>query len=555
VPPLHRSPRLLALLALLVHATACDRSPNGPTSFDVVAADGAQSRIAFVSNRDGNNEIYVMNADGSGVTRLTDNPANDTDPTWSPDGSRIAFSSTRAGNYDVYVMNADGSGVTRLTNDQWRDRRPAWCGTRIAFQSDRYIPPFYDIYMMNEDGTGQTRVTLDNASSDEYPAWSPSCDRIAYSYDPDGTAAQILVMNADGSGNHGLVTTPGRNRNPAWLTDGTRIAFASDTGRQGTWDIYVMNADGTQRTRLTEPAFHTYDYATWSPDGTKIAFVVLGTSAIRVMNADGSGMTLLADSASFQRIAWTGLSASPPPPPPPPVPPPPPPPVAWANEPAGFTVLSDEPFNALDENGWWSVQSQTTNGSGLYLAADSGAPSSPSGVLQFTYAVGFEGGSAPGVEFYGPPAPVRETYFAFWWKVSDPWQNHESDINAIADLFPATSAPLYIIFKGSTQTLDVMPQFDNDSRDLTPNVTTTSVTLGTWHLVEWYVKYSSTATSRDGVTRWWVDGVLQGDYRDLQMPDDAGFVEYDLAPTWGGVEGTKTQTDFFRFDHVRISTP
>jgi len=217
--------------------------------------------------------------------------------------------------------------------------------------------------------------------------------------------------------------------------------------------------------------------------------------------------------------------------------------------------MIDEPFNALDENGWWSVQGQTTNGSGLTLAGDLGAPRSPSSVLQFTYAAGFQGGSPPGVEYYGPPAPVRETYFAFWWKPSNPWQNHPSNLNTIADLFPATSGPLYIVFKGSTQTLNVMPEFENDTRDLPPNVTATSVTLGAWHLIEWYVKYSNTATSRDGVTRWWVDGVLQGDYRDLQMPDDAGFIEYDLAPSWGGVDGTKTETDFFRFDHARISTP
>src|SRR5436309_3708853 len=90
------------------------------------------------------------------------------------------------------------------------------------------------------------------------------------------------------------------------------------------------------------------------------------------------------------------------------------------------------------------------------------------------------------------PAPVRETYFAFWWKPSNPWQNHPSNLNTIADLFPATSGPLYIVFKGSTQTLNVMPEFENDTRDLPPNVTATSVTLGAWHLIEWYVKYSST---------------------------------------------------------------
>lgn len=217
--------------------------------------------------------------------------------------------------------------------------------------------------------------------------------------------------------------------------------------------------------------------------------------------------------------------------------------------------MTDEAFNALNENGWYSAQGQTTNGSGLSLAVDSGAPRSPVSVLQFTYAAGYQGGSVPGVEYYVPPAPVRETYFAFWWKPSNPWQNHPSNVNGIADLFPATSGLLYLTFDGSTRTLHVQPEFDSDSRNLAPNVTTTSVTLGAWHLVEWYVKYSTTGSSRDGVARWWVDGVLQGDYRDLQMPGDAGFVEYDISPTWGGTGGTKTENDFFWFDHAHISAP
>lgn len=229
--------------------------------------------------------------------------------------------------------------------------------------------------------------------------------------------------------------------------------------------------------------------------------------------------------------------------------------VAWPHEPAGFVTLTDEPFDALDQNGWFSAQRQTFNGSGLSLTADAGAPLSPSGVLQFKYARGFQGGSEPGVAFYVPPAPVRETYFAFWWKPSNPWQNHETDINTIADLFAETTGVIFIQIDGSNNTVDVVPEFVGDTRILTPNVRATPLVLGAWHKIEWYVKYSTTGISRNGVTRWWLDGVLQGEYTDLQMPPDAGFVEYDFSPTWGGAGGVKTQTDFFWIDHVYISTP
>lgn len=219
---------------------------------------------------------------------------------------------------------------------------------------------------------------------------------------------------------------------------------------------------------------------------------------------------------------------------------------AWPHEPAGFVTLTDQPFNALDENGWYAAQRQTTNGSGLSLG---------SGVLQFKYASGFEGGSEPGIEFYAPPAPVRETFFAFSWKPSDPWQNHPTDVNTIADLFAESTGVIFIQIDGANNTISVMPEFDGDTRNLTPNVRATPLVLGAWHKIEWYVKYSTTGTSRDGVTRWWLDGALQGEYSDLQMPDDAGFVEYAFSPTWGGAGGIKTQTDFFWIAHAYISTP
>ena len=126
------------------------------------AFPGANGKIVFRSDRDGKDEIYVMDADGGGQTRLTDNPASTTtSPTWSPDGTRIAFTSDRGGKSDIYVMDADGGNPTRLTDDPAGDAQPAWSpdGTKIAFSSVRDGLSNEDIFVINPDGTGQRRFT------------------------------------------------------------------------------------------------------------------------------------------------------------------------------------------------------------------------------------------------------------------------------------------------------------------------------------------------------------------------------------------------------------
>jgi TolB protein len=137
-------------------------------------------QIAFVSDRDGNYEIYVMKADGTCQTRLTNDPEDDKYPLWSPDGSKIAFSSDRDGNREIYVMNADGTGQTNLTNDPAWDSQPAWSpdSTKIAFGSER-DGLGGDIYVVNIDGTGLTNLTNDLASNDD-PTWSPDGTKIAF---------------------------------------------------------------------------------------------------------------------------------------------------------------------------------------------------------------------------------------------------------------------------------------------------------------------------------------------------------------------------------------
>ena len=227
--------------------------------------DGTQ--IAFDSDRDGNDEIYVMAADGSQPTRLTRNSARDWRPAWSPDGTQIAFDSDRDRNDEIYVMAADGSQPTRLTRNDADDRSPAWSpdGTQIAFDSDR--DGNNEIYVMAADGSQPTRLTR-NSGSDWRPAWSPDGTQIAFHSDRDGNT-EIYVMAADGSQPTRLTRNDADDISPAWSPDGTQIVFASD--RDGNREIYVMAADGSQPTRLTRN--DAWDgFPAWSPDGTQIAF-------------------------------------------------------------------------------------------------------------------------------------------------------------------------------------------------------------------------------------------------------------------------------------------
>jgi TolB protein len=242
---------LIAISVSSIFTMLPSTSPLPPNQLSAFATfPGENGKIAF--HRDGiNYEIYVMNADGTSQTRLTNNTDLDAEPIWSPDGTKIAFRSDRDNhNYQIYVMNPDGSEQTNISNNPAADIHPDWSpdGTKIAFGSDR--AGSYQIYVMNADGSEQTRLT--NPAFGYQPSWSPDGTKIAFSSSRDGNS-EIYVMNADGTSQTRLTNNAAIDEQPSWSPDDTEIAFISSRDYQ----VYVMNADGSEQTNISNnPAVH-----------------------------------------------------------------------------------------------------------------------------------------------------------------------------------------------------------------------------------------------------------------------------------------------------------
>lgn len=227
------------------------RLTNNPASDQHPAWSPDGKKIAFTSDRDGNDEIYVMNANGTGQTRITNNAASDSEPTWSPDGAQIVFVSTRLGGFDIFRMNAAGNGIVQLTNVPAFNVDPAFSpkGDKIVFASSR--DGNFEIYSMNPDGSAQTRLT-NNTLFDVRPDISPNGQKIVYSSNvPTGSgfSQQVVIMDANGA-NQTVLTSDFSNGNPTFGADGKRIFFNST--RDINTEVYSMALDGSDAERLSK---------------------------------------------------------------------------------------------------------------------------------------------------------------------------------------------------------------------------------------------------------------------------------------------------------------
>lgn len=271
--------------------------------------------ILFSSYREGESELYTMDADGSNLTRLTDIEERANQPAWSPDGQWIAFVQRFDGyNLEIMVMPFDGlqaenspPTLIRLTHSSELDAEPDWSpdGTKIAFTSNRSGD--MHIWVMSTNGSGRAQLTQGHNNGAEVwnssPKWSPDGSKILYRSDV-GQNSEIFIMNPDGSGQRNLTQHPASDVDPAWSPDGSQIAFVSD--RDGNEEIFVMEVDGSNPRRLTDH-IEKDTYPVWSPDGERIAFYSMreGNYEIFTMRADGMEVTQLTDHYDFDGFpAW-----------------------------------------------------------------------------------------------------------------------------------------------------------------------------------------------------------------------------------------------------------
>ncbi len=290
-----------------LHSVHAELRPSSePVREDADAFGGPPHSIAFQSNRDGNNEVYVMNPDGSDQTRLTFESRNDQRPDVSPNGEQIVVVSNRIipesnpnppGDFELFVMNSDGGDVRQLTFNGAEDSWPRWSpnGKWIAFHSN--VDGNFEIYVIRPDGTDLTRVT-EYMGLDQFPEWSPNGKQLAIRRDTD-----LYLIDLDGANPIQLTAGGiGFNQMASWSPDGKQLAFLST--REGYPSVFVMDADGSSQVNLTPkpdgvPASAWSSRAPgWSRNGRYIYFTARrpeagGNENIFVMNADGTGVTQL----------------------------------------------------------------------------------------------------------------------------------------------------------------------------------------------------------------------------------------------------------------------
>ncbi len=238
-----------------------------------------EGTVAFYSDIAGNPDIYVIEADGSGLVQLTDDPAFDDSPDLSPSGTRVVFLSARNDpdpqfpnlKYDIFVVNTDGTGLTQLTATEAGEDHPSWSPdeTRVLFDADYDGDGFYEMYSIAADGTDLVRLTT-GAWNDQFGEYSPDGSQIAFASDRSGNW-DIYTMAADGSNPVALTDEDDWELFPTWSPDGQWIAFVSMVPGSGETNVYSVDAEGGDIVQETWGSGYN-ENPTFSPDGQWIAY-------------------------------------------------------------------------------------------------------------------------------------------------------------------------------------------------------------------------------------------------------------------------------------------
>jgi TolB protein len=213
-----------------------------------------ETKIAFISNTDGNKEIYIMDFDGKNAKKVTGNGSinlalsnMNMGGCWSPNGKRVVFTLSNDGDSDLFLADYGGKAMRRLTSGWGLDVSPSWSpsGNTIAYVSDKSGNP--NIYIVTESGKNPTRITFEGKYNSS-PSWSPSGDYIAYSsLHKDGF--RIYIMKNDGSETRQISFGPGNDEEPSWSPDGSFLAFSST--KDGKKSIYIASIKSGKMIRLS----------------------------------------------------------------------------------------------------------------------------------------------------------------------------------------------------------------------------------------------------------------------------------------------------------------